>query len=825
MTIATLLAGVLVAGLLLPYSLGLGLASNKVTNALAATNEDVLDGVIPERSTIEDDAGNVITYVYDQNRQIVPSEDIALALKEAIVAVEDKRFYAHKGVDWRGTTRALLSNASSTGGQQGGSTLTQQYVKNYLFLVQAKTDTEKAAAIATTPGRKLREAKLALTLEQKETKDQILTGYLNLVAFLPNVYGAEATARSLFGVTAAQLTLPQAAMMAGMVNNPNRYDPLDPASAKDSVDRRNAVLKLMRDQGYINTAQMTTAQSDIPKFASGTISTGCVPPKNRTSDARSKSGYFCQYALDYLANAGLSASAIADGGYTIKTTLNKDAMNNAWASVTENVDPKQYPDIANVLAVVQPTSSRKVLALVANQPYGLDTTKGQTVQKLTTTFAPLGAGSTFKIFTAAAALVGGLGTTTEIANPDPYTSEIGSHAFHNDTDGNEKFPAKLSIADALATSPNTAFVKLEDQLGLGTVVNMAVAMGMKGYLLPAGDVDPAFTGTTDTYDKTLVANKVASFTLGVTPVSPLELANVGATISNDGTWCPPNPIDIVTDRNGSVVTVKRPGACGAVFSKDPLTNSGIANALANAMGEDVDNDGSTPELTPIGSANQAAKAAGWDMSVGTSAGKTGTTGDYKSSAFLGFTPNYSAAALTWDYTPKPQSICINPPYVKTDPLKLTVKGTCTSAQSQSSEGNTTATITGMTGGSVPAASWFQAMLKIQPDARLFPSAGGDAVIGAARTLVPDVTTCKNQVDAGIVLRNNGFTDIQTKDPIQNSSAANTVTRQDPVGGSHALQGTDVIVYFSAGPGGTVGSATSPTTAPTPISSSAKSCVY
>ena len=167
----------------------------------------------------------------------------------------------------------------------------------------------------------------------------------------------------------------------------------------------------------------------------------------------------------------------------------------------------------------------------------------------------------------------------------------------------------------------------------------------------------------------------------------------------------------------------------------------------------------------------------------------------------------------------------HPPYVKTDPLKLTVKGTCTSAQSQSSEGNTTATITGMTGGSVPAASWFQAMLKIQPDARLFPSAGGDAVIGAERTLVPDVTTCKNQVDAGIVLRNNGFTDVQTKDPIQNSSAANTVTRQDPVGGSHALQGTDVIVYFSAGPGGTVGSATSPTTAPTPISSSAKSCVY
>lgn len=151
MTIATLLAGVLVAGLLLPYSLGLGLASNKITNALAATNEDVLNGVIPERSEIDDSAGNLITYVYDQNRQIVGSADISLNLKSAVVAVEDKRFYDHKGVDWRGTTRALLSNASSGGGQQGGSTLTQQYVKNYLFLVQAKTDSQKAAAIATTP--------------------------------------------------------------------------------------------------------------------------------------------------------------------------------------------------------------------------------------------------------------------------------------------------------------------------------------------------------------------------------------------------------------------------------------------------------------------------------------------------------------------------------------------------------------------------------------------------------------------------------------------------------------------------------------------------
>ncbi|SDO88763.1 Membrane carboxypeptidase (penicillin-binding protein) [Nakamurella panacisegetis] len=795
MTIATLLAGVLVAGLLLPYSLGLGLASNKITGALAATNENVLDGVIPERSAIYDNTGtNLITYVYDQNRQIVPSAKISQTLKSAIVAIEDKRFFIHKGVDWRGTVRALLSNAS--GGQQGGSTLTQQYVKNYLFLVQAKTDAEKAAAIAVTPGRKLREAKLALTLEQKETKDDILTGYLNLVAFLPNVYGAEATAEALFGVHASDLTLAEAAMMAGMVNNPNKYNPTDQSSYQDSIDRRNVVLTLMTQQGYITTAQMQAAKSDdlraeLSKRKS--ISTGCVPRSDAVSDSRFTNGYYCQYALDYLATAGISASAIADGGYKIVTNLDKTATTNAKTAVNKTVSPTTYKNIANVMAVVQPNSNRKVLALVANRPYGLDTTKGQTVQKLTTTFAPLGAGSTFKIFTAAAALKAGLGINSKVDNPVQYASTIApAHAFHNNTDNAETFPTRLSITDALATSPNTAFVELEDKLTLPVVVNMAVALGMKGYNLPAGQVDTLFTGSTNTYAQELVTQKVASFTLGVTPVSPLELANVGASLADNGEWCPPNPINIVTDRNGGVVTVKAPATCTQAVSPD------IANALARAMGEDI--DGSK------GTANQSAKAAGWNLTPGTAAGKTGTTGDYKSSAFLGFTPKYSAANLTWDYTPKPKPICMNPPKAATDPLALTAAGTCTVAQAKSSEGNTTATITGMTGGSVPATTWFQAMLGIQKadptydqaNPTLFPPASGYSVDGDPKTVVPNVVG-ELSTQAAADLQAKGFVaDLQIETQSQ-SVAVNHVTRQSPAGLENALPGSTVTVYYSAGP--------------------------
>ena len=785
MTIATLLAGVLAAGLLLPYSLGLGLASNRITDALASTPANSLDGPVPETSAITDSTGAPIAYVFDQNRTVVPLSAISKNLQVAIVAVEDRRFKTHPGVDWRGTVRALLSNAQGSGsGQQGGSTLTQQYVKNYLFLVQAKTDAQRAAAIATTPGRKLREAKLALTLEQHESKDDILAGYLNLVAFLPSTYGAEASAEQLFGVHAADLTLPQAALMAGMVNNPNRYGPSQPV---DALKRRNIVLGLLEKDGSITAAVYAKAVATPLDFSMGKPRySGCVPADNSATN-----GYFCQYALDYLSNAGLSLDTIAQGGYTITTTLDPAKMAAAHQATVDKV-PLTAADrrIANVLAVVQPGSPRKVLALTANRPYGLDPTKGQTVQKLTTTFAPLGAGSTFKIFTAAAALEAGLGTQSVIQTPAIYQSPLSAHPFHNDTDNGETFPASMTLQQALATSPNTGFVRLEDDLGLAKVVDMSVAMGMRGYTLNAGDVDQAFTGSTSTYAQELVSQKVVSYTLGVTPVSPLELANVGATLASDGVWCPPTPIATVLDRNGKVVSVPSP-PCSYMIAGSQDQSENLARTLAQAMGDDI--------TTPAGTANLSAKAAGWDLTQGSSAGKTGTTGEYKSSAFLGFTPQYSGAALTWDYLTKPQSICMYPPNAPktatTAPLQLT--GSCTLAQAQSSEGSTTSKLTGMTGGSAPAATWFDAMKKIQPSVSIFPPAYPTFVAGSPSTHVPNLVG--QTVDqAQTLVAQAGFKFNYLIDNQPTSAPANTVTRQDPGFGQSALPGTMINVYVSAG---------------------------
>jgi membrane peptidoglycan carboxypeptidase len=788
LTIATLLAGVLVAGLMLPYSLGLGLASNKITNALASTPANSLNGAVPETSTVTDSTGAPIAYLYNQNRTVVPLSAISENLQVAIVAVEDRRFVQHKGVDWRGTTRALLSNAQGDAGQQGGSTITQQYVKNYLFLVQAQTDAQRADAIASTPGRKLREAKLALTLEQHETKDDILAGYLNLVAFLPSTYGAEATAERLFGIHAADLDLPQAALMAGMVNNPNKYDPLDKDHVTDAKVRRDIVLNILYKDGSITKSQRDKAIATPVDVSNGTkIASGCVPARNSAIN-----GYFCQYVLDYLANAGLTSEAIANGGYTITTTLDPAQMAKAHQATLDQVPlTSANKRIANVMALVAPGTPRKVVALTANRPYGLDSSKGQTVQKLTTTFAPLGAGSTFKIFTAAAAMQAGLGTSSIIQTPPVYQSPLSPHAFHNDTDNGETFPPTMTLQQALATSPNTGFVKLEDDLGLATVVNMSVAMGMKGYTLPAGDVDPAFTDSTNTYAQELVADKVVSFTLGVTPVSPLELANVGATVASDGVWCPPTPVNNVVDRDGKVVSLKPAAACTYIVAGQQQASQDLSRTLAQAMGDDI--------TTGAGTANQAAKAANWNLTPGTSAGKTGTTGDYKSSAYVGFTPLFSAATVTWDYLTKPQSICMYPPNAPatatTKPLQLT--GTCPLAVAKSSEGSKTSKNTGMTGGSVPAATWFDGMNKIQPNAIVFPPSVATYVSGQPDTVVPNLVGLGVD-EAKATVAAKGFKFNYQIDNQPNSAQANFVTRQDPAAGQSALPGTAINVFVSAG---------------------------
>jgi len=754
LVLGTLLAGVLVAGLLLPVSFGIGLAANEVTTAIEGAQADPLEGEIPLRTTFTDASGATIATFYDQNRVYVPLSSISDYLQVAVISMEDRRFYQHQGVDWRGTVRALLRNAqSTTNSPQGGSTLTQQYVKNYLYLVEAQTEAEKADAIATTPIRKLREAKMALSLEQTLSKAEILERYLNLVAFGPSQYGAEAASQWFFGVSADRLTLAQAALLAGMVNNPPKYNPLDENHVQDARNRRDLVLDVMVAAGRLSKATAEDTKKQDLGLNPNRTRNGCIPADNSATN-----GFFCQYALDYLAQAGFDAKTVARSGWTVKTTLDPAVMAAAKAAATSNADPTVpgVERIANAVAVVGKDEPRKVLALAANRPYGLDITKGETVQRLPTTFAPLGAGSTFKIFTAAAAMEMGLGTNATIDVPAQYTSPLVPTATFKNAGA---YPATMTLAQALATSPNTGFVALEDQVGLQKVAEMAVRLGMRGYALDAGQVDPAFASAGTDYTAQVTAQKMASFTLGVSPVSPLELANVGATLNSDGRWCPPTPIDTITDRDGKLITWDKTPCDQAVPAE-------LARTLAVAMEGD---------LTGSGTSAASASAAGWTW---TAAGKTGTTQEYKSSAYLGFTPEMSASVVLWDSEPRPQSIC-------RDPIR-----TCSSDEALA--GN------GVSGGSVPAATWFATMKPLkngQPDT-FFRPASPAYLKGAASTQVPSVIG-KNVDDAKNQLTAAGFT-VNITAKAGAGAAVNIVVDQNPKG--TALPGGAITLVVSAGAG-------------------------
>ena len=671
--------------------------------------------------------------------------------------MEDRRFYQHQGVDWRGTVRALLRNAqSSSNSPQGGSTLTQQYVKNYLYLVEAKTEAEKADAIATTPIRKLREAKMALSLEQNLSKAEILERYLNLVAFGPSQYGAEAASQWFFGTSADKLTLAQAALLAGMVNNPPKYNPLDENHVQDARDRRDLVLDVMVSAGRLSKATAEETKKQDLGLNPNRTRNGCIPADNSETN-----GFFCQYALDYLSAAGFDAKTVARSGWTIKTTLDPAVMASAKAAATSNADPTVpgVERLANAVAVVGKDEPRKVLALAANRPYGLDAAKGQTVQRLTTTFAPLGAGSTFKIFTAAAAMEMGLGTNAADRCARARTT---ARWCRQRVQQRRQLPGQ---ADPGAGAGDVAEHRLRRAGGPGRPAEGRRDGGpaRAAWLLPGRRVwstrpSPAPAPTTP---QQVVAQKIASFTLGVSPVSPLELANVGATLNSDGKWCPPTPIDTITDRDGKFVTWDKTPCDQAVPAE-------LARTLAVAMEGD---------LTGDGTAAAAATAAGWSW---TAAGKTGTTQEYKSSAFLGFTPEMSASVIVWDSEPRPQSIC-------KDPIR-----TCSHRRGH---GAATACPAGRC--LPPPGSRAMKPLKDgQPDTFFRPAVSA-YLKGSANTQVPSVVG-KNVDEAKAQLTAAGFT-VQVAAKQDTGTAVNIVVDQSPK--STALPGGAISLIVSAGGGG------------------------
>src|SRR6267378_3484279 len=238
-----LLAGVVAAGLMFPVAGGFGLLSNRASDIVANGSAQLLSGEVPQVTTMVDAAGNPIAWIYSQRRFEVASDKIANTMKLAIVSIEDKRFAEHNGVDWQGSLTGLSGYLSGDRTTRGGSTIEQQYVKNYQLLVTARSDAERRAAVEITPARKMREIRMALTLDKMFTKAEILTRYLNLLSFGNNAFGVQDAAQTYFGVDASQLNWQQAALLAGVVQSTSTLDPYTHPDA--AMVRRNVVLDTM----------------------------------------------------------------------------------------------------------------------------------------------------------------------------------------------------------------------------------------------------------------------------------------------------------------------------------------------------------------------------------------------------------------------------------------------------------------------------------------------------------------------------------------------------------------------------------------------------
>src|ERR1700742_3287444 len=407
--------GMIAAAMALPVVATTGVVLRDQANKAAAPASATF-GTLPQRSEILDNSGHLLAYVYDVNggktasasgidRQPVTFDQIAPVMRKAVVAIEDNRYWSEGALDPKGTLRALVNDLEHKP-VQGGSSITQQYVKNMLILTAANKQ-QAQAAYEETLSRKLHELRLAITVAHQQSKQQILTGYLNDAYFGNLAYGIEVAAETYFNTSAAKLTLPQAALLAGMVENPTGYNPFTkPATAKE---RRNTVLARMVQTGVLDAKSAAKAEQAPLGVSNSTPDNGCTASRAGTG------AFFCNYVEHVFVNDASVAKTpqararlLATGGLNIYTTLDEEDQNAAANAVNYVLPDGSHvynpANNAETEVLVQPGTGY-IKAMAENRPYGSD---GTTINYAVDT--PYGGlngvqtGSSSKLFTLVTAL-------------------------------------------------------------------------------------------------------------------------------------------------------------------------------------------------------------------------------------------------------------------------------------------------------------------------------------------------------------------------------------------------------------------------------------
>jgi membrane peptidoglycan carboxypeptidase len=648
----SVLAGVLVAALLIPATTFVAVTGNDVAQRALELPLALEENPNPQTTKVVDVDGKLIAYFYEQNRSDVPLDQINDTMKNAILAIEDVRFYEHGALDLKGTLRALVNNASD-GNTQGGSTITQQLVK--LIQVQnATTAEERKAATEKSASRKIRELKHAIAYEEKYTKDEILERYLNIAYFGDGAYGVSAAARHYFSVSPKNLNAAQAATLAGLVKNPNQYNPR--TYPERALQRRNTVLAVMARYGFVPEQQARDLQATGLNLKVTSFPNGCVD-----SDA----SFSCDYVRRYLmADKDLGRTVderrarLEQGGLTIRTTIDLSMQKAANKAVSSTIAPKD--GVIGALSLVEPGTGA-IRAVAQSRPMGSDVKSGQSYINFAvpTKYGDSGGfqgGSTFKFFTTVAALKKGIGVGKTYSSPQTMTVPSGTY-FACSGDGTGPWKLKNSTGSGtfnmyrgLRQSVNTYYAQLERDAGLCNTVKAARAMGI--------DVPED--------------NEVPSFTLGVTSISPTDLAAAYATAASGGRYCEPVPVAEIIDRDGKSVKKYSP-TCERVMSKEVA-------AQVNDILRGVQEPG------------------GFGYSNGTglripSAAKTGTTNDAQAVWYMGYTPELATASMIAAVNSKGRPVSLVGKTIKGSPISFSAAG----------------------GSSLAGPMWAKAMQKIQDE--------------------------------------------------------------------------------------------------------------
>lgn len=630
----SVIAGFLAAIIVVPPAVSLGMVTNASMSWFQDLPDDIADGISSRPSTIyAADGKTEIATFFEENREPVKLDQISQHMKNAIVSVEDRDFYNHGAVSAIGIGRAFLNNIinSNSGRRQGASTLTQQYVNN-LIVDSAVARGEDATATLNgnkTYAAKIREMKLAISMEQNKSKDEILEGYLNIVNLGGSNYGVEAAAQYYWGISAKDLNVAQSALLAGLVQAPNVYDPtVNPELARE---RRDIVLGTMLRDGKISDKEYSDAIASDIKLNVHTKSQGCSLAGDKA--------FFCRYVVNYLlqdeslgATAELRNTAIKRGGLKVITTLNPEAQTAAKQAV-DSTQPAatNWNDVNSALTSVEPGTGR-VIAMAQNTElgspadandhskteynYNVDSAYGGTRG-----FQP---GSTFKPIILAQWLISGRGANatvngTQLFWPTSfgwnakcydggkyyYTGQPNGWSYKNAVNGGLTYG---TAAYGIRQSLNSYLYGMLSQIDLCDVHDLSIKMhALDGTGEPLHSIPDLGTN-------------IGGTKYGI---SPLTSASMYAIFASEGKYCTPRPIEKITKTDGETLKEYQ-NQCEQVL--DPDIANGVSWVLKGV-------------IQPGGSASQR----GIGLPNG-SAAKTGTNDNSSQTWQVGYTRGLSTAS-------------------------------------------------------------------------------------------------------------------------------------------------------------------------------------